>query len=200
MYLPGGGSLPDERLRVAGITEGGFAHVKGVVETLYAVLKAEPGFARASHQLLHPGKAAKTSAGVLGELHPRELEGDWGAFELDLDTLFATAGGPVAYRDVISYPAVRQDIAVSVPEDVPAGDLVSAAREAGGDELREIRVFDVYRGDQIAPGRKSVALALAYQSAERTLAEEDASRLRNAIVDALVERFGAELRSGPGAG
>lgn len=193
MYLPGG-DLPNERMRVAGIVEGGFLHVKGVVETLYAALKVEPAFGRASHALFHPGKTAETPAGVLGELHPRELEGEWGAFELDLGTLFEAAGGAVTYRDVITYPAVRQDIAVSVPEDVPAGELVAAAREAAGEELREVRVFDVYRGDQVGPGRKSVALALAYQASDRTLAEEDASRLRNAIVDALVERFGAELR------
>ncbi len=197
VYLPNG-SLPNERLRVAGIAQGGFGHAKGVVEVLYSALKAEADFSRAPHPLLHPGKAAKTSAGTVGELHPRELEGEWGAFELDLDVLFAAAGGPVAYRDVITYPAVRQDIAVSVPEDVPAGDLVAAARDAAGGELREVSVFDVYRGDQIAPGRKSVALALAYQSADRTLTEEDASRLRNAIVDTLVERFGAQLRTGPG--
>jgi len=100
----------------------------------------------------------------------------------------------VTYTDVITFPAVRQDIAVSVAEDVAAGDLVAAAREAAGDELREIRVFDVYRGDQVGEGRKSVAFSVAYQSSERTLAEEDATRLRAAIVDALAARFGAELR------
>ena len=131
---------------------------------------------------------------MVGELHPRELDGAWGAFELDLGALFAAAPGPVVYRDVITYPAVRQDIAVSVPEEVPAGDLVAAARAAAGTELRELRVFDVYRGDQVGPGRKSVAFSVAFQSAERTLSEEDAARLRAAIVAALAERFGAELR------
>ncbi|HLK44605.1 MAG TPA: phenylalanine--tRNA ligase beta subunit-related protein, partial [Acidimicrobiales bacterium] len=123
VYLPGA-DLPDEHLRVAGIAEGGFEHVKGIVETLYAALRAEPEFARGSAPLLHPGKTAQTAAGTLGELHPRELDGTWGTFELDLTELFEAAGGPVAYRDVITYPAVRQDIAVSVAEDVPAGDLV----------------------------------------------------------------------------
>ena len=191
-----GGDLPDEHLRVAGIAQGGYLRIKGVVETIYAALKAETEFARGSHPLLHPGKAASTGAGILGEVHPRELDGEWGAFELDLETLFAASHEPVLYRDVITYPAVRQDIAVAVDEDVPVGDLVAAAREAAGDELREIRVFDVYRGDQVRPGRKSVAFSVAYQSAERTLTDEDATRLRNAVVDALAERFGAELRTG----
>jgi phenylalanyl-tRNA synthetase beta chain len=193
IYLPGN-DLPDERPAVAGITEGGFLHVKGVVETLHRSLKVEPEFTRAQHPLLHPGKSAATDAGILGELHPRELEGEWGVFELDLGRLFAAVGGPVMYRDVITFPAVRQDIAVAVAEDVPVGDLVEAAREAAGAELREIRVFDVYRGDQVGHGRKSVAFSVAYQSAERTLTDEDAARLRNAIVDALAGRFGAELR------
>ncbi len=75
-----------------------------------------------------------------------------------------------------------------------AGDLVAAAREAAGPELREIHVFDVYRGEQIGEGRKSVAFSVAYQSDERTLSEDDAARLRSTIVAALAERFGAELR------
>ena len=95
---------------------------------------------------------------------------------------------------MITFPAISQDIAVSVPEDVAAGDLVAAAREAAGPELREIRVFDVYRGEQVGAGRKSVAFSLAYQSDERTLTEEDATRLRESIVAALADRFGAELR------
>jgi phenylalanyl-tRNA synthetase beta chain len=188
------GELPNERLRVAGITQGGFLHVKGVVEVLYAALKADPDFERATHPLLHPGKAARTPAGILGELHPRQVEGEWGAFELDLADLFGAAHEPVTYEDFITYPAVRQDIAVSVPENVTTGELVAAAREAAGPELREIRVFDVYRGEQVGAGRKSVAFSVAYQSAERTLTEEDAVRLRGAIVAELAKRFGAELR------
>jgi phenylalanyl-tRNA synthetase beta chain len=193
VYLPGG-ELPNERPRVAGIAEGGFLHVKGIVETLYAALKAEPSFERTTHPLLHPGKAARTPAGFLGELHPRQLDGEWGAFELDLGDLFSASDEPVVYHDVITYPAIRQDIAVAVAEEIPAGDLVAAAREAAGEALREIRVFDVYRGDQVAEGRKSVAFSVAYQSAERTLTEEDATRLRKKIVKRLAERFGAEQR------
>ena len=85
----------------------------------------------------------------------------------------------MTYEDVITYPAVRQDIAVAVPEDVAAGDLVAAAREAAGPELREIRVFDVYRGEQVGEGRKSVAFSVAFQSPERTLSDEDATQLRD---------------------
>ena len=193
VYLPDG-DLPNERVRVAGIAVGDFFHGKGVVEALYAALKAEPVFERAEDALFHPGKAARTSAGLVGELHPTVLAGTWCGFELDLDDLFAASREPVTYRDVISYPAIRQDLAVVVDEDVEAGEIVAAAREAAGEELREARVFDVYRGEPIPPGRKSVAFSVAFQSPERTLADEDAVRLRGAIVDALRARFGAELR------
>ena len=195
VYLRGG-DVPDEHVRVAGIAQGGFLHAKGVVETLYAALKAEPHFERGEAPLLHPGKTARTPAGILGEVHPRALEGEWGAFELDLGELFAGSIEPILYRDVITFPAIRQDIAVAVPEQVAVGDLVDAAREAAGEELREIRVFDVYRGEQLGEGRKSVAFSVAYQSAERTLTEDDAVRLREAVVAALAARFGAELRAG----
>jgi len=101
----------------------------------------------------------------------------------------------VIYEDVITYPPVRQDLAFTVPEDVSAGDLVDAAKDAAGDELREMRAFDVYRGDQVGPGRKSIAFSVAFQSPERTLTDEDAAELRNRIVERLRDAFGAELRA-----
>ena len=117
-------------------------------------------------------------------------------FELDLETLFAGVQPVPLYTDVITYPPVRQDLALTVAEEVAAGDLVAAAREAAGEELREVRIFDVYHGEQVGEGKKSVALSLVFQSAERTLSDEEAAALRAKIVDALAERFDAELRGG----
>jgi phenylalanyl-tRNA synthetase beta chain len=194
VYLPNG-ELPTERLHVAAIGEGGFASAKGVVEALYEALKAEPRFERAEHPLFHPGKTARTAAGVLGELNPRVLAGEWGALEVDLESLFAESREPVTYEDVITYPAIRQDLAFVVPEEVEAGQLVDAAREAAGPELREVEIFDVYRGEQVGEGKKSIAFSVAFQSPERTLSDEDAAALRQKIADALAERFGAVLRS-----
>jgi phenylalanyl-tRNA synthetase beta chain len=189
------GELPNERLHVAALADGPFSHAKGVVEALYAALKAEPRFERGDDPCLHPGKTARTSAGTVGELHPALLEGTWSAFELDLATLFAESREPVEYVDVVTFPAVRQDLAFVVPEDVASGDLVDAAREAAGPELRSIRAFDVYRGPQVGAGNKSVAYAVEFQSPERTLTDEDAHNLRKRIANALRERFGAELRT-----
>jgi phenylalanyl-tRNA synthetase beta chain len=87
------------------------------------------------------------------------------------------------------------DFAFVVDQSVPVGNLLAAARTAAGDELREARFLSDYRGDQIADGKKSIAFALAFQSAERTLSDEDAARLREAIVGTLAKDLGAELRA-----
>ena len=193
VYLPTGSNLPEERTRVAGIAEGAFAHAKGVVEALYAALKATPTFERAQHELLHPGKTAQTPAGTVGELHPETLEGVWGAFELELDSLFSDSREPVTYEDVITYPPVLQDLAFLVDEGVPAGDLAKGVREI--DPLvREAAVVEDYRGEGIPAGKKSVLLRVAFQSPERTLSNEDAAELRERIVADAGERFGALLR------
>ncbi|MCS7008020.1 MAG: hypothetical protein NZL88_10755, partial [Gaiellaceae bacterium] len=195
VYLPTDEQLPDERWRVGAILRGGFAVAKGVLETLYEALHLELRVERGEHELLHPGKAGVTGAGWLGELHPTLLEGSWGAFELDLADLCAAVPERVVYEDVITYPAVRQDLAVAVDEEVEVGALVDAARAAAGPLLSDVRVFDVYRGPQVGEGRKSVALRLAFQSPERTLTDEEAAELRARIVAALARGFAAELRA-----
>ncbi len=197
VYLPSGEQLPEERWRVGGIVVGGYAPAKGAVEAIHDALHITLPFEReaAPGPLFHPGKTARTPAGIVGELHPALLEGAWGAFELDLATLVEAAPERVEYADVITFPALRQDLAVAVPEEVEAGALVAAAKEAAGPELRDVRIFDVYRGEQVGEGRKSVALHLSFQSPERTLSDDDAAASRDRIVAALAERFGAELRA-----
>jgi len=195
VYLPSAEPLPDEHWRVAGIVAGGYETVKGVLEALYDALQLDLRVARGNHELIHPGKAGTTDAGWLGELHPTLLEGAWGAFELDLATLFEPAPERIVYEDVLTFPAVLQDIAVAVAEEVEVGALVDVAREAAGPLLREARVFDVYRGEQVGAGRKSVAIHLAFQSSERTLTDEEAAEARGRIIAALAERFVAELRA-----
>ena len=107
----------------------------------------------------------------------------------------APLGERILYDDVITYPANRQDIAVVVGADVEAGAIVDAVQEVGQPELREARVFDVYEGDQVGPGRKSVAIHLVFQAPDRTLTDADAATARSRIVDALAQRFAAELRA-----
>jgi phenylalanyl-tRNA synthetase beta chain len=195
VYLPQGEALPDERLHVAGIVEGGFAAAKGAVELLHGALKVELTVERTQRPFLRPGRAAVTPAGWLGELRPDLVDGVWGAFELDLDTLLTAAREPVQYEDVITFPAVKQDLAFVVDVGVPAAAVFAAAREAAGPELREVRFLSDFREPPIPPGRKSLAFAVEFRSPERTLSDEDAAEIRERIVRALGERFGAELRA-----
>jgi phenylalanyl-tRNA synthetase beta chain len=116
-------------------------------------------------------------------------------FELDVETLAAARGGVVTYRDVTSFPPLRQDIAIAVDEQVAAADVVSAVREAGGPDLARAEVFDVYRGPQVGEGRKSLALHLVFQAADRTLTDAEGDAARERIVASLGERFGAALRA-----
>jgi phenylalanyl-tRNA synthetase beta chain len=201
--LASSGELPDQPARVAGVLAGagaGFLELKGVVETVYGSLHAELAVERAAEPFLHPGRAARCGAGFLGELHPLVaeafgIEAPVALFELDVVALSAVRTRITAYRDVTSFPPLRQDIAVAVAEDVAAGDVVAAVRAAGGPELVQVRVFDVYRGPQVGEGRKSLALHLVFQAADRTLTDAEADAARQRIVATLGDRFGAELRA-----
>ena len=129
------------------------------------------------------------------------LDGEWSAFELDLDELFALVPERILYRDVITYPPLRQDLAFVVDETC-AGRRPDRGRTRGGRRRSCARRGSCrdYRGDQIPAGKKSLAFAVAFQSAERTLTDDDGTRLRAAIVEALADRFGAELRPDTGGG
>jgi phenylalanyl-tRNA synthetase beta chain len=198
VYLPSGERLPEERWRVGGIVgagsdEAAFRRAKGAVETVYGAVRAP--FELMPEPLDEGTGGTTPDRGRVHDLAGLRVEGHWGAFELDLERLLELTNPVPLYEDVVSYPAVKQDLAFVVDEGVRAGDLVAAAREAAGPDLREVRVFDVYRGEQVGPGRKSVALAVAFQSPERTLSDEDAAALRGRIVEALAERFEAVLRA-----
>jgi len=195
VYRTTGAKLPEEHWHLAGIAEGGFAEAKWAVEQVYAALGLPLEVERAADPDLHPGKAARTPHGRLGELHPSLLDGTWGAFELDLDALAEAAPQAIEFDEVSPYPEVRQDLAFAVAEDVPAAALVDAIRAAGGPLLHDVRVFDEYRGEQVGAGRRSLGFRVAFGSTERTLSDEDVAPLRAAIVDALGELFDAELRA-----
>jgi phenylalanyl-tRNA synthetase beta chain len=195
VYRASGEELPAESWHVAGVVDGGFAEAKWAVEQIYAALKVEPAYERARESILHPGKAARTREGWVGELHPTLLEGVWGAFELDLDALAAATPQAVAVEEVSPYPEVRQDLAFVVDENVPAAALLALMRDIAGPALRSIEVFDEYRGAQIGEGKRSLAFRVAFGSQERTLTDEDAAPLRRQIVDGLAEQFGAVLRA-----
>ncbi len=155
---------------------------------------------------LHPGRAASvvTADGVelgwIGELHPLvlrewELQGTVAAFELEVDLLHELTHGRVStYSDVTSFPAVLQDIAVTVPEDVPAARLAELVRVGAGELLASLRVFDLYRGEQVGEGKKSLALRLEFRAPDRTLTDEEVAE-RRAAIEAELETIGGRLRA-----
>jgi phenylalanyl-tRNA synthetase beta chain len=151
---------------------------------------------------LHPGRSAavfggETMLGFLGELHPLVADA-WGlkrtaAFAIDLGELAALAPETVSFQPFGAFPALRQDLAVTLPESVGAEELLALVRRAGGETLQEAEVFDVYTGAQVGEGRRSLALALTFRALERTLTDEDVAPARARIVTALRE-IGGELR------
>jgi phenylalanyl-tRNA synthetase beta chain len=158
--------------------------------------------APADWPFLHPGRSAavfgdKTMLGFLGELHPL-VAGAWGlertaAFAIDLGELAALAPETVSFQPFGAFPALRQDLAVTLPESVSADELLALVLRAGGETLEEAEVFDVYTGAQVGEGRRSLALALSFRALERTLTDEDVAPARARIVAALRE-VGGELR------
>jgi phenylalanyl-tRNA synthetase beta chain len=216
--LPAPDSEPD---RLAGIVVGGlrppswidhagpgdgseFYVLKGVVEVVAAELGAAIALSPSVEPFLHPGRGAAielggSAAGWLGEVHPlvaRDWDLDRGAvaFELDLARLLAAATlGTETYEDLQTHPAVLQDLAVTVDDDVSAEQVRAAVAEGGGDLLAAAEVFDLYRGEQVEAGRKSLALRLEFRAADRTLTDEEVAERRDAIKRALAE-IGGSLR------
>jgi len=179
---------------------------KGVLGRLLDDLRASWSVEAAPEPFLHPGRAAAVlvddrRVGWLGELHPLvarawDLAEGAAGFELDLDAISQQIEGRIGrYRDVTSFPAVREDLAVTVAEHVAASDVVGVVLRAGEPELTRAEVFDVYRGAQAGEGRISLALALEFRAPERTLTDEDVARRRAAIVTALEREVGGVLRA-----
>jgi phenylalanyl-tRNA synthetase beta chain len=180
-----------------------FFALKAVLEAVGAQLGAELSFDPAPEPFLHPGRAAAvevagTAAGWIGELHPlvcREWDIDAAvAFEIDTAPLLAAAtAGEETYEDVTTFPAAYQDLAVVVPARVPATEIRAAVLAGGGELLRAAEVFDLFEGEQLGEGKKSLALGLEFRAPDRTLTDEEVGGLREAI-KAKLEEIGGSLR------
>ncbi len=214
--------LPDEILRLgivlcgqraltgwqAGdMTPMDFYDLKGILESLFhGVHLEEVRILAAQHAAFHPGKCAEVylgeqRVGCFGELHPLvkerfELpEAPVLAAELDLNPILTAIPDRYGVEAVPAYPPVLEDIAVIVDEEVPAEKVEQCIWSAGGKVLRAVHLFDVYRGEQIGSGKKSLAYSLTYQAPDRTLTDEEAAQVRNRIVRRLEQELGGKLRS-----
>lgn len=180
-----------------------FFALKGVLEGLAARFGASLAFEPSGEPFLHPGRSAKvlvdgTDAGWIGELHPLvcrqwDLDSTVG-FEAALSALIdAASAGEETFEDVTAFPAVLQDLAVVVPDDVPAARVRGAVLAGGGELLRAAEVFDLYGGEQLGEGRKSLALRLEFRAEDRTLTDEEVAAKRESIA-AELSQIGGSLR------
>jgi phenylalanyl-tRNA synthetase beta chain len=182
-----------------------FFAAKGALAGLLDTLRV-PWTVRAEHRpFLHPGRAAAILAGGrpvgwLGEIHP-QVAAEWdigetvGAFELDLDAAITDAVLTPIYEDVTSFPEVREDLAVVVPDRVTAAEVLDVVRRSGAPLLADVEVFDVYRDpDRLGSGNYSLALRLAYRAPDRTLTDQEVAERRERIVAALADELGGWVR------
>ena len=219
-----GEKLPDEPLRLALVLTGrrwpehwqegtakatalDFFDLKGVVEALAGDLHLPEVTYRppSGATYLHPRRAAELvvggrAAGSFGELHPKAAEafGLAGrtvvAGELDLQTILDAVPGRYTYVAVPRFPAALRDVAVIVDEAVTAEQIAGEVRRAGGELLRGIRLFDLYRGESIPAGKKSLAYALTYQADDRTLTDKEVDKAHKKIEDRLKHVLKAQIR------
>ena len=183
-----------------------FFDAKGIVEAICAALGADaPTVTPVSGMPFHPTRAAAvihngTTIGAIGELHPEvlarwEIDRPVVVFELALASLWDAASSKVKIAELSRFPSNLLDIAVVVDNATSAGQVEEIIRATGGSELVELRLFDIYEGEQIGPGKKSLAFSLELRVADRTLTDADAKAIRDRIVAALGERVGATLRA-----
>ncbi|GKU75870.1 phenylalanine--tRNA ligase subunit beta [Paenibacillus sp. L3-i20] len=215
--------LPKEKHRFAALLTGNkgeaqwnskavgydFYDAKGIVETVVDVLglTSEVSYVPAQPEHFHPGRTAaviiETPAGpavigYVGQLHPA-LQVEWDMadtylIEIGLEELYEQSSSEIEYRVLPKYPAIERDIAVLVDTEVAAGSLTETAWSTAGELLESVRVFDVYTGERLGAGKKSIALSLVYRHGDRTLTDEEVTALHAQVVQKLEQSFGAELR------
>lgn len=208
VYIPGTELLPEEKdkLVIGMYGRGDFYTLKGIIENLLEELgidKAE--YTRESENpSFHPGRTAnllirKQAAGVLGEIHPDVAE-NYGInervylAEIDLGVLYQAAKMERKYKALPKFPASLRDIAMLIKDEIPVQDIYNVISRAGKELIEKIELFDVYKGKQIPDGMKSVAYSITYRAENKTLKDEEVNKVHEKVVNAIVEKLGAQLR------
>lgn len=204
VYMAGGEPLPHEHRALGALVPGDVFAAKGYLEGLLGALRASVSFGAARQPFLHPARSAELRAGEtvvgwVGDVHPL-VASAWdlagvAAFEIDLDAVVSGVGTVARYQDLTSFPELREDLAIVVDTAIPAATVLGCVRAAGGKLLARAEVFDVYRGEQIAEGRTSLAIALTFRAKDRTLTDADVAPAREKIVARLAKDLGGELRA-----
>ncbi|MDT3921387.1 phenylalanine--tRNA ligase subunit beta, partial [Staphylococcus aureus] len=207
-FANGEGELPDQVEYLSGILTGDyvvnqwqgkketvdFYLAKGVVDRVSEKLNLEFSYRRADIDGLHPGRTAEILlenkvVGFIGELHPilaadNDLKRTY-VFELNFDALMAVSVGYINYQPIPRFPGMSRDIALEVDQNIPAADLLSTIHAHGGNILKDTLVFDVYQGEHLEKGKKSIAIRLNYLDTEETLTDERVSKVQAEIEAAL---------------
>ncbi|NHW49014.1 phenylalanine--tRNA ligase subunit beta [Paenarthrobacter sp. MSM-2-10-13] len=176
-----------------------------VARLIADVLGVELVVSQGSHQAFHPGRAAQLSlrngdvVGYAGELHPKllaahDMPARSVALEVNVEALFEAAADVIVAKHISGFPVATQDVALVVPQDAPADQVLAALREGAGQLLEDVALFDVYAGPGIEEGKKSLAFGLRFRADDRTLTADEASEARAAAVAVAAERFGAVQR------
>jgi len=213
-------TLPEEPEFVAGVMAGyrnevywgekrdlvSFYDLKGVLENLFSILKVEYKLRDDPPiPFLHPGQSAEIQVGgqkvgYLGKIHPEiseifELDQPVYLFEIHLDQVVPHVRTSVSFQPLPKFPAVHRDLAILVPASVKAEALETQIRSVGGAILEDVKLFDLYKGEQIPEGFVSLAYSLIYRAPEKTLTDAEVNVIHDQIIQSLEQRFGARLRT-----
>ena len=189
--------------------EAGYTDAIHAVRILAKSIGVEISLRQASPFGFHPGRTAEISVSIAGKEHSVGFAGELdpsvtsandlprrvGAFEINLDELFAAAPAVIQAGVLLTMPAATQDLSLVVKSDVPAGDLLETIRVAAGELLEKVSLVDDYRGSNVAEGHKSLTFALRFRAADRTLTQVEASEARDKAVEVANKKFGATLRT-----
>ncbi|MFJ7679046.1 phenylalanine--tRNA ligase subunit beta [Peribacillus sp. NPDC097198] len=211
--------LPEEKEHVAGVITGlwesqpwqgekksvDFYVAKGVIEAIFDTLGLtdQISYRQAEIKDMHPGRTAEVLLhgeviGFIGQVHPtvqKDLDiKETYIFELSFKAMAEAEVAPIAYQTIPRYPSTTRDIALVVEQAAKAGDIQNIILEAGGKLLKEVNIFDLYEGEKMEEGKKSIAFSLKYFDPERTLTDEDITKAHEKVLAAVKEKAGAELR------
>jgi len=152
---------------------------------------------------MHPGRTADIVLdgeviGFIGQLHPESQKQldvkDTFVFELSLVKVFGADVEETYYLPIPRFPSMTRDMAVVVTKETKAGEMKQVIAEAGGELLKDVTLFDLYEGEKMEEGKKSLAFSMTYFDAERTLTDEEVTEAHNRVLTTVEEKFGAELR------
>lgn len=209
---------PIENLHVAGALTGlwhnhpwqqekkpvDFYVAKGIVEGLFAHLELNVTFVQIKMEDMHPGRCAEIrlngkGIGYVGQVHPLTAKDfdvkETYVFEIDLESVFAVHQLTPSFTDIPRYPSVTRDIAFILDNDIPAGDVQAVIKEIGAPLVKEVSIFDVYQGEHMEEGKKSVAYRLLYQDPSRTLKDDEVDASYQEIIEKVNNQFGSYVRS-----